>query len=256
VGTDVLARLILCITNPVAMDLTANSLLAIGDSPLMSSCEQEMAELVDACDALLVNIGCIDPAQRAAALVAVSKAGQQGKPWVLDPVGVGASSYRTQFVRDIIERSVPTVIKGNAGEIIAMAELFAKTSVCSGDVSKGLDSIAQCSQAVEAADALAESLGCIVIVTGPVDYITDGCNNAEQSLGDTMMTKVTAMGCTAGAVVAAFLAGGDDAFGASVQAMALMGAAGNMAARNAEIYAPGSFRQSFVDALYVLTHEN
>ena len=231
--------LVHCITNYVAMSINATALLAIGASPLMSFCPEEMEEIVAISSALVVNIGCLDRQEIEAMKIAARTADYLGKPWVLDPVGAGASRIRTQTALDLIRESHPTVIRGNASEIMCLA----------GEeiTSRGVDSSALSSDAVEGAKALALSSGAIVSVSGPVDYITDGTIVATVENGHPLMARITAMGCTASVVTGAFVAAGEDALLAARNAMALMGVAGERAAARAA--GTGSMEMHFIDEL-------
>ena len=144
------------------MNINANALLAIGASPLMSFCPEEMEEIVRISSALVVNIGCLDRQEIEAMEIAAASAHCLGKPWVLDPVGAGASNIRTQTALSLIRDSHPTVIRGNASEILCLAGEQIN--------SRGVDSSALSSDAVEGAKALALSSGAVVSVSGPVDY--------------------------------------------------------------------------------------
>jgi hydroxyethylthiazole kinase len=137
----------------------------------------------------------------------------------------------------------PTVIRGNASEILALAgEVGAGT--------RGVDSTRTPEEARDAAAALARELGCVVAVTGAVDHVTDGARTLAVHHGDPMMTRVTALGCAATAVVAAFAAGEPDAATAAAHALALFGLAGEAAAEGSP--GPGTFRTRLLDALYQL----
>ena len=221
------------------MGINANALLAVGASPLMSFCPEEMEEIVAISSALVVNIGCLDRQEIEGMTIAARTADRLGKPWVLDPVGAGASRIRTQTALSLIRESGPTVIRGNASEIMCLA----------GEeiTSRGVDSSALSSDAVEAAKALALNSGAIVSVSGPVDYITDGSTVATISNGTPLMARVTAMGCTASVITGAFIAVGDDTLLAARNAMALMGVAGERAA--ARCAGTGSLEVHFLDEL-------
>lgn len=238
--------LVHCITNYVAMEINANALLAIGASPLMSFCPEEMEEIVGIASALVVNIGCLDMQEIDGMRIAAAAARRLGKPWVLDPVGAGASRIRTQTALSLIRDSKPTVIRGNASEIMCLA----------GEQihSRGVDSSALSSDAVEGAKALALSSGAIVSVSGPIDYITDGVNVAKIENGHPMMARVTAMGCTASVVTGAFIAAGEDRLLAARNAMALMGVAGERAA--ARSAGTGSLAMNFIDELSTFDPED
>lgn len=234
------------ITNSVAANFSANALLAIGASPLMSSEPEDARELMDSAAALVVNIGSLEQSQAEAMARAASAAHAQGKPWVLDPAGVGLSCFRKFTADTIIKEFHPALIRGNASEIMTLAGARV--------VSKGVDSAISTEDAVECAVRLARESGAVVAVSGAVDYITDGMEIACISNGSPLMSRVTAMGCTASAIAAAFLAVEDSAFYAAANAMALMGIAGERAA--AICKGTGTFAMHFIDNLYNLDFAN
>lgn len=227
------------VTNFVAMNFSANALAAIGASPLMSSAVEEMEEIVSAADALVVNIGTIDCRQAEAMEIAARTAHRLGKPWVLDPAGVGLSRLRTETAMHLVSEFHPTIIRANASEILFL----------SGNSTKphGLDSVLSSSEATQQAKALSSRYGSIVALSGEIDYITDGQRVASIHGGSPLMKQVTAMGCTASALCAAFAAAGDDAFDAACSAMATMALAGEGAA--AECEGSGTFAAVFIDHL-------
>ncbi|HEX8695625.1 MAG TPA: hydroxyethylthiazole kinase [Longimicrobium sp.] len=232
--------LVHCITNYVAMDVTANTLLALGAAPAMVHAAEEVEEFVGIASALLINIGTLSPAWVESMHLAADRAVELGKPWVLDPVGAGATAYRTETARDLARRS-PAAVRGNASEILALAGAAGRT--------RGVDSTQTADEAREAARDLAGELGCIVAVTGEVDYVTDGSGVLAVRHGHPMLTRVTALGCALSAVCAAFLAV-ERSPGSAAAALALFGLCGEEAARPA--VGPGSFRVRLLDALYAL----
>jgi hydroxyethylthiazole kinase len=233
--------LVHCITNYVAMDVTANALLAIGASPAMVHANEEVEDFVGISSALVVNIGTLSPAWVAAMERAAERAVALGKPWVLDPVGAGATPYRTGVARDLAGRK-PAVVRGNASEILSLAGEVGGT--------KGVDSTRSADEASGIARELARGLGCVVAVTGEVDYVTDGVRTLAVHHGHEMMTRVTALGCALTGVTGAFLAVEPDPLLASAYALAIFGLAGEMAASGS--IGPGTLRTRLLDALYVL----
>jgi hydroxyethylthiazole kinase len=229
------------ITNYVAMDVSANALLAVGAAPAMVHALEEVEEFVAISHTLVVNIGTLSPEWVKAMHRAADRAVALGKPWVLDPVGAGATRYRTDTARELAGRR-PTVIRGNASEILAVAGGVEGT--------RGVDSAHGSDDALATARALAARLGCVVAVTGAVDYVTDGTRTLSVANGHEMMTRVTALGCSATALVGAFLAAHDDAVFAAAAALAVIGVAGEIAARDAA--GPGTLRQRLLDALYAM----
>lgn len=210
------APVVHCITNYVAMDLTANALLAIGARPLMSAAIPEMQDIAHIADALLINIGTLDDAFLQAALIAGRTMSEMGKPVVLDPVGIQVSSYRMQAAMQIIRNCHPCIIKGNTHEMAVLPS------------------------------SVSPSPTQVLVTTGATDYITDGTRTEHLSGGSPLMTQVTAMGCTAGALMAAFATLQTDAFTAAVQAMQLMKEAGQEAITDKGL---GTYRQQFIDCL-------
>jgi len=236
------APLVHNITNFVAMDVVANCLLAIGASPAMVHAEEEVEDFVAIAAALVINIGTLSPPWVAAMERAAARAGVLGKPWVLDPVGCGATPYRTRTAARLAGLR-PAVIRGNASEILALA------GATSGPT-KGVDSTHDAAEALAAGRALARELGTVVAITGAVDHVTDGERLLRVANGDPRMTKVTALGCAASAIVGAFLVVEPDPLAAAASGLALFGLAGERAAARAA--GPGSLRVQIVDQLAAL----
>ncbi|SFC07382.1 hydroxyethylthiazole kinase [Spirosoma endophyticum] len=239
------APLVQSITNFVVMNNTANALLALGASPAMVHAVDEVEEFVFIANALVINIGTLDANFVAGMKLAMKKAHELGKPIVFDPVGVGATTYRNQVSRELLAIAAPTIIRGNASEIMALAGLNAYT--------KGVDSTHGSSAALDGARQLSTGLGSVVVISGAEDYVVHGERVAVIANGHPMMTKVTGMGCTATALTAAFAAINPDPFAASVHSMAVMGIAGELAANQSP--GPGSLQLNFLDLLYQLTYQ-
>ena len=236
------APLVHNITNYVVMNLTANALLAVGASPAMVHAEDEVEEFAALAKALVINIGTISPAWLAAMKRAAQSAGAAGVPWILDPVAVGATVYRTRASSDLVLLK-PAVVRGNGSEILALAG-------AAGARSKGVDSAAGSEAARDAARALATRLGTVVAVTGAIDYVTDGVRVVAIANGHPMLTRVTGTGCSATAIIGAFLGSGLAPLPAAVAGLVTIGIAGEIAAEKSN--APGSFAVALIDALYEL----
>ena len=236
------APLVHNITNYVVMNNTANALLAVGASPAMVHAVEEVEEFVAISRAVVINIGTLSPRWVDAMRLAVLRATRAGIPWVLDPVGAGATTYRTAVAADLAGAR-PTVIRGNASEIMVLAGSV-------GVVGKGVDSAHATETALAPARALARVSGAIVAMTGVVDYVTDGDRVTAIRNGHAMMSRVTGLGCTATALVGAFLAANSDPFAATVAALATLGVAGELAAEHSP--GPGSLQVHLLDALYQL----
>lgn len=229
------------ITNFVVMNNTANALLALGASPAMIHSSDEVEDFVAISQALVVNIGTLYSEHIAACKLAASKAKAVGVPWILDPVGAGATPYR-RAVASALRELVPNVIRGNGSEIMTLAE--------GAGQGKGVDSAHDSAIALEAAHRLAAASGAVVAITGAIDYVTDGQRIIAIENGHPLMARVTGLGCSATAVIGAFLAVKLDAFTATVAGLAVFGVAGEIAAECAA--GPGSLQVVLLDALYRL----
>jgi hydroxyethylthiazole kinase len=237
------------ITNYVVMNNTANALLAIGASPVMAHAEEEAEDMAGIAGALVINIGTLSPPWVRAMKKAMVKAAGRGIPLVFDPVGAGATPYRTQTVKELFAAALPGIIRGNASEISALVSANGIDGDAAGNT-KGVDSTLSSSSAVNAAEALSGLYKAVVSLSGETDYIVKGKKRTLIRNGHALMPKVTGLGCTATALTAAFAAVNSDYYAAAAGAMAVMGIAGEIAARTAK--GPGSFQIAFLDALYNL----
>ena len=228
------------ITNYVVMNNTANALLAIGASPIMAHAVEEVEDIVSLANAVVINIGTLSNQWVEAMKIAIQKTHQTGIPFILDPVGAGATQYRTQTSLDLIEVGTPAIIRGNASEIMALRRSDIKT--------RGVESSESSDSAVDVAKQLATEKKCVISISGETDYVTNGSEVINISNGVAMMSRITGTGCIATAITAACAAVNRDYFKAAASAMYIMGVAGEMAAQKAS--APGSFQQYFMDALY------
>ncbi|MBO1076165.1 hydroxyethylthiazole kinase [Roseomonas marmotae] len=235
------APLVHNITNQVVANVTANALLAIGASPAMVLAEQEVGEFVRLTAALVINLGTLTAPQRDAMLVATAAAGEAGVPWIMDPVAAGATAFRKDTALQLLARG-PRVVRGNASEIMALAG--------QAGGGKGVDSAHRSDAAREAARQLARQSGAVVAVTGATDYVTDGTAMLAIANGHPMLTRVTGTGCTATALIGAFLGAGLDGMQAAVAGLAVLGVAAEQAAPLAS--GPGSFQVALLDRLYGL----
>lgn len=241
---DLLARvragghLVQCLTNTVTTNLVANAILAVGASPAMVDIPVEAGALARSAGAVLINLGTPAGEQRQAMAEAAAAASEAGTPWVLDPVGVGALPVRTEFARTLLDFK-PTVIRGNASEIRALAG--------GGAGARGVDAVDEVDDARAAAEELARATGAVVAVSGEVDLITGGETVVRIANGTMMFTRITGAGCGLGAVVAAFLAIGEESLTATVAACTLYAVAGEQAA--AQTNRPASFQVAFLDTL-------
>lgn len=234
--------LVHCITNYVAMNYAANVLLAAGASPAMVHTPEESGEFAAIAGALTVNIGTLSPNWVNGMTAAAQSANAAGKPWVLDPVAHFATQYRRDATADLLKLN-PTVIRGNASEIIALGG--------GQSAGQGVDSGDPVEQAEEAARALATKQKAIVAVTGEVDFVTDGMQSVRIAGGSDLMPKITAMGCALTALTGAYIAiAPDQPFEATIAALANFAVVGEIAAKSA--HGPASFMTAFVDGLHNL----
>jgi len=233
------------ITNFVVMNNTANALLAIGASPVMAHAIEEVEDMVAIASSLVINMGTLSEKWVESMVLAGKAALKKGIPVVFDPVGAGATPYRNRVAASIVSVCKPSIIRGNASEIMTLAKENAST--------KGVDSTVSSDSALDAAVRLAQETGAIVVISGKEDFITNGKIVRSVKNGSALMAKVTGMGCTSSAIVGAFAAVNADLLDAAVHAMAVMGVAGELAAQKAE--GPGTMQLYFLDALYNLTPE-
>ncbi|KAL5702583.1 hydroxyethylthiazole kinase [Ranunculus cassubicifolius] len=235
--------LIQCITNLVSMDLMANTLLAAGASPAMLHTLEEIPDFTPHIKALCINIGTLSPTWLPSMKSAGKLATQLGIPWVLDPVAVSASEFRLKACLEILDLK-PSVVRGNASEIIALS----RGSV---GLDKGVDSSQKSTDAVEAAKSLAQASGAVVAVSGAVDIITDGHRVVGVHNGVAMLQKITATGCSVTALIAAFLAAEPvDVLEATASALSIFGVAAEIGMEMAK--GPGSLRMHLIDSLHGL----
>ncbi len=229
------------ITNYVAMTISANVLLAVGASPAMVHAPDESADFAAISSSLVINIGTLSESWVDGMRRAVLQMNDDRKPWVLDPVGCGATPYRTAVAAELARLS-PAIIRGNGSEILSLAG-------ASGAGGKGADSTASSADAVDAAKALARETGAVVAITGATDFVTDGTIVVAIEGGHALMPLSTALGCALSATVAAFAAVRPP-LEAAVAALAVYGAAGAIAASS--LAGPGLLPAALCDALYAL----
>lgn len=233
------------VTNYVVMNNTANALLALGASPVMAHAREELVDVVPLASSLVINIGTLSPYWIDGMLKAAELANKHEKPWVLDPVGAGISGLRNETVKQLLNLH-PTVIRGNASEILALHH-FGRSG------GKGVDSTETSDAALHAAREINQRYGSIVCVSGAVDYIVSGERTAKVANGDALMQKVTGLGCTSSAIIAAFIGLGQNIFKEAVTGVALTSLAGELAAKKAA--GPGTLQLHLYDCLYNLDQD-
>ena len=234
------------ITNYVVMNETANATLALGALPVMAHAREEVEEMVRLAGALVINIGTLSP-HWVDAMLAAGKAGNAaGVPVVLDPVGAGATRYRTDTARRILDEVQIAVLRGNAGEVATLVGVQAEV--------RGVESMDVGGESSDLARSAARNLGLVASVTGVVDHVSDGKRVLAVSNGHELLASVTGTGCMSSAMTGCFLAAkGQDTLEAAAEALAAFGVAGEDAARDAK--GPGSFHVNLYDALAALDPE-
>jgi hydroxyethylthiazole kinase len=231
------------ITNYVVMNETANATLALGALPVMAHAREEVEEMVALAGALVINIGTLSRDWVEAMLAAGRAANERGVPVVVDPVGAGATAYRTETSRRLLDEVDVAVLRGNAGEIATLVGVEAEV--------RGVESIGAGGDPSELAGHAARTLGVVAAVTGAVDHVSDGERTLAVANGHELLGRVTGTGCMSTAMTGCFLAAHADApLEAAAEALASFGVAAEDAA--VEARGPGSFHAGLYDALAAL----
>ena len=234
------------ITNYVVMNETANATLALGALPVMAHAPQEVEEMASAAGALVLNIGTLSDDWVEAMLLAGAAANRADVPVVLDPVGAGATRYRTDTARALLAELEIAVVRGNAAEVATLAGRKAEI--------RGVEAIGASASPAELAQAAARELGCVASVTGPVDHVSDGERTYSVANGHELLGTVSGTGCMSTAVTGCFLAVRPHApLEAAAEALVAFGVAGEDAAEDAK--GPGTFHAALYDAFYLLDPE-
>lgn len=237
--------LILCLTNSVVQEFTANGLLCFGASPLMSCESSELEELLGITSALLINIGTLNKESKELACRALDFVPSH-VPVVLDPVGSGASLWRTQTATEFLKSGKINVLRGNASEILSLCDVSI--------TSKGVDSsVADATLAIDAAKSLSKTYNCIVCVSGATDLVIKGDEVLKNTTGHALMTQVTGMGCLSGAVIAAFVGAAGCLSESVLEATFVIGKCGNLSYQKSSY--PGTFKTHFLDEVYKMRCE-
>ncbi len=240
------APLVHNITNFVVMNSSANILLALGAAPVMAHSRDEVIDMVKLAGALVLNIGTLEEEWVESMLMAAQAANAAGIPVIIDPVGAGATPYRTACAQRLLREARIAVIRGNAGEMSAL--------LGSSGMTRGVDALAETGTDLAArAATLARQTDCIVSMSGAEDFVSDGTTTYVATNGVPLMTKVTGLGCGLSSVTGAFVAIGPDRLFAAAAAVAVYGLCGELALTRAQ--APASFATAFIDTLYTITSQ-
>lgn len=242
------------IANAVSMEFVANTQLATGACAAMVYLPDEAQALAQVGGALYVNMGTLMPVHAESIPLAARTAHENELPWVLDPVGIGIGEIRERVLIEL-RAYRPTVVRGNATEIIALAQLWGLLDTPDAHALNGrvVEAAHAVTSAREAAIALARWTGGAIAISGPTDLVTDGATVALSTGGSPLMERVTGFGCSLGGVVAGYAAVASP-FCAACAATAHYNAAGTQAAKLAQ--GPASFKAAFIDALYGLSADD
>ena len=234
------------ITNYVVMNETANATLALGALPVMAHALEEVGEMAAIAGALVLNIGTLSPDWVEGMILAGQVANQRGTPVVLDPVGAGATTYRTETAKRILDEVRVTILRGNAGEIATLVGVDAEV--------RGVESIDAGIEPGDLARRAAQALDVVASVTGPVDHVSDGERVLAIANGHPLLAAVTGTGCMSTAITGCFVAVDPyEPLDAAAAALVAFGVAGEDAAEGAS--GPGSFHVALYDALAALDPE-
>lgn len=240
------------ITNYVTVNDCANILLALGASPIMADDIKEAADITKISSALVINIGTLNERTIESMTASGRKANELNIPVVFDPVGAGASEFRNETTKRIIEEVKINALRGNMSEIKFIAGLQSTTKgvdASEADTKGGND------EGINVAKSLANKLNCIVAITGVTDIVSDGQRVAILENGHKMLASVTGTGCMTSALVGGFCGAGSDCFIAAVSGIVSMGIAGEIAFEKAGQIGTGSFHISIIDAISALNNE-
>lgn len=235
------------LTNYVVMNETANITLAAGALPVMAHASEEVVEMANLASVLVLNIGTLEPYWVESMILAGKKANELGVPVVLDPVGAGATTYRTEVAKRILNEVKVSVIRGNAGEVSVLAGYGGKV--------RGVESEGAGGKTEEIAKEFALRSGIVVAITGRVDVISNGQKVVLVKNGHPMLSAITGTGCMATTLIGCFLGVEKDSLLATTGGLVAFGLAGEMAAEGNE-GRPGSFHVSLYDALAQLNSED
>ncbi|MGX9290858.1 hydroxyethylthiazole kinase [Bacillus sp. A015] len=230
------------ITNQVVTNFTANGLLALGASPVMANAKEEVAEMAQLADALVLNIGTLTKDTVEAMVIAGQAANEKGVPVLLDPVGAGATTFRTRAAKQLLQQVKISVVRGNAAEIAHLLGV-------DGWQSKGVDAKETNGDVSALAKQAAKVFQTVVVITGKVDVVSDGDEVLSIHNGHEWLTKVTGTGCLLTSVIGAFCATDELPLHASAAALLFYGVAAEKAAQQTKGSGPGTFQIELLNAL-------
>lgn len=236
------------LTNTVTINDCANVTLAIGGSPVMATSLQEVEHMVQLSSALVINFGTIDNGMYESMLIAGKAANAKGIPVIFDPVGVGATPFRTQRAKMYIEQVKVSIIRGNVSEVYALIGGKSQT--------KGVDAGEIAISKSEVAVKAAKQLQTVVVISGEQDVVSDGKRMVHIHNGDVWLTKITGTGCMTASLIACFASVSDDFFQAAVAGMSVMSLAGELAKEHLnEKDGIGTYRMKLMDEIFFMDGE-
>lgn len=241
------------ITNSVTINFVANAQIAVGGSAAMVYLPDEGMAMAEAGPAMYINVGTLLPIYEETLPATAKRLSELGKPWALDPVAAGMGAMRTKLLK-AFKPFRPSIVRGNASEVITLADLWGLERADAGSEVRGVDSTQQVAEARAAAIAIARYTGGAVAVSGAVDLVTDGESVVMSEGGSPLMTQITGSGCSLGGVCAVFAACADTPLSAALAAVNAYNLAGARAA--ARVNAPASFQVAFLDELYLASPED
>ncbi|MCM3195203.1 hydroxyethylthiazole kinase [Priestia megaterium] len=236
------------ITNVVVTNFTANGLLALGASPVMAYAKEEVADMARIAGALVLNMGTLTAQEVEVMRIAGKSANENGVPVIFDPVGAGATPFRTEVARQLVDELNIAVIRGNAAEV---ANVVGESWLI-----KGVDSLEGQGDVIELAEKAANKLDTVIVITGKQDVITDGNTTYTVDNGHPLFTKVTGTGCLLTSIIGAFAAVEKEYVEASVAALSFYGVAGEIAAAKKGEEGPGSFQIELLNQLHLLSGQD
>lgn len=233
------------ITNQVTMNDCANVTLAVGASPVMASSPQEAAEMAKSAKALVINIGTLQSTAYEGMKAAGKAANDSGVPVIFDPVGVGATVYRTNSAFELLKEIKPAAIRGNASEM--------NTLIGGASTVKGVDAGQVAISSIDIAEETAKLYDCIAIVSGKEDAVSDGSNTYLIQNGHIMLSKITGTGCMSSSLIGCFAGLGQNLLLSAVAGTSLMGIAGEMAAESLnKTEGLGTFKVKLMDFISLI----
>ncbi|QSZ29163.1 hypothetical protein DSL72_003674 [Monilinia vaccinii-corymbosi] len=239
-------------TNLVVQNFAANVALAIGASPIMANFGEEAADLAKLGGGLVINMGTVTPEGIHNYLQALKAYNKEGGPVVLDPVGCGATAVRRSAVKALLAGGYFDVIKGNEGEIKAVSGSLAQQR----GVDSGASTLGPMEKATIVRDLALRERN-VVLMTGEIDFLSDGVRTLAISNGHEILGRITGSGCVLGTIVSATLAvhRGDKLL-AVLSALLHYEIAAEIAAVRDDVRGPGTFVPALIDELYVIQRAN